>query len=470
MEKNFNLFLGDKMNIQVTIISSLVFLASCIPGSLQRNNLFDVQNKEGSNLDNSAAVSKDKNDLTFLRFNFNGTDNENSITQSFTVPDEGGNGSTISWTSDNAAITFSSTSAVVIQPAPLTSNITITLTAKIEKSDVSETKAFIVTLITQVPSTGDQVTFTIGAISFKMIYVPAIMTFPTGLNDSSTETVASAFLIADTEVTYELWYAVYNWGVNGIGTAIGEGEYIFENLGDEGSNDGTPTTLHAPTLAKLEPVTYISWRDAIVFTNALTEYYNAQKGTSLKPVYYSDGSYINPIRDSSDATCGASSIGSTDGDCDNPFIFSSTQSNKNIANNTATGFRLPDSAEWKLAARYKTDTGNDSILNQVDEYYPGNYASGATGTQPTAIDAVAVSSNNFSQTQNVKSLSGNGLNLFDMSGNAMEWAFNWANAVERNIHGGSYNNIQSNVLVSTIITFNPYLESTDLSFRLVKNP
>jgi hypothetical protein len=63
----------------------------------------------------------------------------------------------------------------------------------------------------------------------------------------------SNFLLGKYEVTYELWYTVYQW-------AISNG-YTFANAGREG-NDGTIGV--APTSAKYEPVTYINWRDAIV--------------------------------------------------------------------------------------------------------------------------------------------------------------------------------------------------------------
>ena len=63
----------------------------------------------------------------------------------------------------------------------------------------------------------------------------------------------SNFSICKYEVTYELWYTVYQW-------AITHG-YAFTNKGMEG-NDGTAGA--APTGAKYEPVTTISWRDCMV--------------------------------------------------------------------------------------------------------------------------------------------------------------------------------------------------------------
>jgi len=93
-------------------------------------------------------------------------------------------------------------------------------------------------------------------------------TIPIGSSDSGTATVEGGYLMATTETTYELWYEVRIWAeTNG---------YHFDNLGREG--DGG-TIGAAPTEAKLEPVTTVSWRDVIVWTNALSEM------TGLDPVY-----------------------------------------------------------------------------------------------------------------------------------------------------------------------------------------
>jgi len=104
------------------------------------------------------------------------------------------------------------------------------------------------------------VTLSAGSISFDMCYVPG-KTFYTGTNDSGSSTVSKAYWIARTEVTYELWDAVYIWA-----TSNG---YNFANPGRKGDGEGD-TDQH--------PVTEINWRDAMVWCNALTEYYNALFG------------------------------------------------------------------------------------------------------------------------------------------------------------------------------------------------
>ena len=90
---------------------------------------------------------------------------------------------------------------------------------------------------------------------------------PIGVNNTF-KSVEGGFLIGTTEVMYHEWYDVRTWAEkNG---------YRFANKGREG-HDGTDGA--APTSAQNEPVTKISWRDVIVWSNAKSE------RESLKPVY-----------------------------------------------------------------------------------------------------------------------------------------------------------------------------------------
>jgi formylglycine-generating enzyme required for sulfatase activity len=81
----------------------------------------------------------------------------------------------------------------------------------------------------------------------------------------------AAFKIGETEVTYELWYAVREW-------AETKG-YSFFNKGREGNagKDGA-----APTANKNHPATYLNWRNAVIWCNAYSE------ATGKVPVYYED--------------------------------------------------------------------------------------------------------------------------------------------------------------------------------------
>jgi formylglycine-generating enzyme required for sulfatase activity len=252
--------------------------------------------------------------------------------------------------------------------------------------------------------------------------------FFTGYDDDGTASVSAPFWIGETEVTYELWYTVRDWAENGVGPAPGEGDYVFANKGREGHNgtDGAP-----PGVDKDEPVAEINWRDAMIWCNALTEYYNSINVPDLVCVYYTNSDYSTPIRTSTN-----NAIVLTDGEEDQPYIKASANGNTDISNCTADGFRLPTSDEWELTARYITDKDRDGGITDTGEYYPGNYMSGADrdtsgegggdidndGDEDT-IDEVAV--HDTTATAVVKSKDNNALGLYDMSGNVEEWCFGW---------------------------------------------
>ncbi|MBF0362866.1 MAG: SUMF1/EgtB/PvdO family nonheme iron enzyme [Oligoflexia bacterium] len=261
-------------------------------------------------------------------------------------------------------------------------------------------------------------------ITFKMVYVPGGLSIKTGVNDDEgIATVTNAYWIAETAVTYELWYAVRTWGIaNG---------YTFAFTGAEGSSGAHAAGNGAgsvPGANKKHPVTYVSWRDAMMWTNALTEWFNAKNGTSYSCVYYSDAAYTTPIRTVTSGAITRNTLGSQDA----PYVKS-----------TASGFRLHTSMEYELAARYKgSDTSNSAYEYPVGSSYwwtPGNYASGATANynNADATGVVAWRTAGNSATHDVKGKTPNALGIYDMNGNAWQWCFEWYSDIvnERVIRG-----------------------------------
>lgn len=236
-----------------------------------------------------------------------------------------------------------------------------------------------------------------------------------------------------TEVTYAQWRDIWRWAVtNQRARNFPESHRSREITGYAFAADGTPGSAaagHGTAHSINEPVTRISWLDAAIWCNALSEF------EGLAPVYFEDAEFTRPARAVLDRS-------TWENLANRPTL--------HIKPNT-DGYRLPSRDEWLHLA-----------------------GAGRDGEIPAGPEFAWTSANAGMRTHAVAGLKANPFGLHDMIGNVAEYVWDGSPVVNPGspvvAMGGSFQHPRDeNAATMRAFAERPYEGTDSVGFRVVRN-
>ena len=222
---------------------------------------------------------------------------------------------------------------------------------------------------------------------------------------------------------------------------VTQGQY-FEITGLRPSSCRTNPEDRSPEGWKNLPVEMVNWYEALIFCNKLSVKEN------FSPVYRVNGS-VNP-NDWGDVPAAEA-----DAEWNVEWI------------SGANGYRLPTESEWEYAARGGPHTRSHKYAGSDDHDHVSWYYE-----------------NSATMSHHVGKKTPNELDLYDMSGNVMEWCWDWqgmytadakenprgpTSGLDRIVRGGGWSYAVVYGLVSYRHYNHPYYRGVNLGFRVARS-